>query len=364
MKRVGIDARLYFQTGVGVYIRNLLHYLEELHTDGFEFYVYLMDSDYEKIYFKNKNFIKRRGNYRWHSFAEQLSFLYLLYKDNLDLMHFTYFSHPIFYNRPFIATIHDTILLEHKTGKASTLLPFLYDIKHFGSTLTFTHQMRKSKAVITPTKTVKNQLLHLYGEQYEKKIFPIYEGVDYIKQKIEQNKELASRFQKEFIIYIGNFYPHKNVEQLIYAYSEIDTKINLLLIGPADFFAHRIQELIRRLHQEKRIVLYSSPTDSDLVYFYTHAQALIHPSLSEGFGLPLLEAAYFQLPILASDIPVFKEILQDRYVSFDPTSKNDMKEKMVSSFKNLKRLEHKNLLAKFSFPQMAKETFELYKQYV
>ncbi|MEO6509127.1 MAG: hypothetical protein ABIO02_04175, partial [Patescibacteria group bacterium] len=159
MKRIGIDARLYFQTGVGVYIRNILHFLQEMKTDDIEFYIYVMKEDSSKITFSKTNFKKIEVTSRWHSFSEQLVYLRQLNRDRLDLMHFTYFSHPVLYNRPFIATIHDIILLEHKTGKASTLFPFIYNLKHLAFTYAFHHQIKDSRKIITPTETVKKQII-------------------------------------------------------------------------------------------------------------------------------------------------------------------------------------------------------------
>ncbi len=352
MKRIGIDARLYFQTGVGVYLRNLLHFLQKIDNKNIEFYIYVLDEESSKIEFTNTRFIKRAVPYRWHKLSEQTSFLISLYRDKLDLMHFTYFSHPILYNRPFIATVHDTILLEHKTGKASTLWSGIYNIKHIAFKLAFSHQIMKSRLIITPTETVKKQLLDIYGTQYESKITALYEGVDFVKQITNENIDLKKTFTHPFILYVGNFYPHKNVEKLIEAFSNIKDEIQLVLVGPADFFSKRTQVLIERLHQTRRVVLYPNATDADLIFFYKHAQMLVHPTLSEGFGLPLIEAAYFNLPVVASDIPVFREILDKEYTSFDPKDIVDIKQKIEFQLKNRARADYSTINKKFSFEKM------------
>src|SRR3989338_179158 len=108
MKKIGIDARLYSQTGVGTYLKNLLYYLEKKELTEELYYVYLMPEDYDRVLFKNKKIIKRKVTYRWHSIGEQFGFAITLYFDNLDLIHFTYFSYPVFYWKKFVATIHDT----------------------------------------------------------------------------------------------------------------------------------------------------------------------------------------------------------------------------------------------------------------
>ncbi len=177
MKKVGIDARLYFQTGVGVYIRNLIHYLDQKEEEGIVFYIYLLEQDFNKVKFKNKNFIKKKADYLWHSFGEQFGFLDLLNKDNLDLMHFTYFSFPIRYKRKYLATVHDMTPVYFKTGKVSTKNRLLYEFKH----LVFKHvlktQVKNATKIITPTKTVKEQLTNYYGSYLQDKIDFIYEGI-------------------------------------------------------------------------------------------------------------------------------------------------------------------------------------------
>ena len=361
MKRIGIDARLYFQTGVGVYIRNILHYLQEQNTHDIEFYVYVMKNDSSRIHFRKDNFLKIEVPYKWHSFSEQIGFLVTLNNDKLDLMHFTYFSHPVLYNRPFIATMHDVILLEHKSGKASTLWPFFYKLKHLAFTYAFYHQINKSNVVITPTEVVKKQILSIFGTKFQDKIMPLHEGIDFKKTNIKENLDLRSQYTKKFFLYVGNFYPHKNVERLIKAFVQINEDIQLVLVGPKDYFYKRISELIHRLQKDKKIILAPNASDEDLVFFYKHAEALVHPSLSEGFGLPLIEAAHFNLPVVASDIPVFKEILGSHYLAFNPTDINDIKDKIVHSL-YLPKEDLTTISHQFSFERMTEDILELYKQ--
>lgn len=363
MKRIGIDARLYFKTGVGVYIRNLLHYLQEQSLNDFEFYIYVLQSDEKNIEFKSKNFIKRPVSYLWHSFSEQTGFSKTLNDDNLDLMHFTYYSYPVFYKRKFIATLHDTILLEHKTGKASTKSKWIYEMKHFVFRYVIESQIRNAEIIITPTQTVKQNILRLFGDTYEKKIMPIYEGVNYDLIGAEENKDLASKFSFPFFIYVGNFYPHKNVETLIRAYAKTSIDAKLVLIGPNDFFAQRISALISDLNQSDRIILFDNFSIENLVFFYKHAQALIHPSFSEGFGLPLIEAAYFNLPIIASDIDVFKEILKEQYLTFDPNNIGDLSKKIESFTNNKFSPDYRMVLKDYSFKSMTDQIYNLYRKF-
>ena len=76
-----------------------------------------------------------------------------------------------------------------------------------------------------------------------------------------------------------------------------------------------VTDLIERLHnhpmKEKRLFVFDAPSDQDVGFLYRHAAGLLLLSKGEGFGLPLIEAANHGIPIICSDIPVFREIAGD-----------------------------------------------------
>jgi len=359
MKKIGIDARLYSQTGVGTYLKNLLYYLEENDLENQIYFIYLMTEDYNRISFKNKNIIKKKVSYRWHSIGEQFGFAIKLYLDNLDLMHFTYFSYPILYFKKFIATVHDTTPLLFKTGKASTKNKLIYSIKHLFFRLIIWCQIIRALRIITPTNTVKKQLINLYGKTISEKIIPIYEGVSYQIKETKENKSLSKKFNS-FFIYVGNFYPHKNIKNLIKAFQNVNKKYNLILLGPDDYFTKRTLRCIDTLKSNDQIFLLKNPSLQDLVFFYKNAIAIIHPSLSEGFGLPIIEAAYFNCPIIASDIEVFKELLGNNYLSFNPNDVDDISNKIKKFLETKHSFNYENILKQYSFEKMTDETLEIY----
>jgi len=353
--KIGIDARLFSQTGVGTYIRNLLYYLPLLSTERYVFYIYLVKKDWNKVRFYRKNFIKREANFYWHGFSEQVGFLQTLKKDNLNLMYFSYFSYPVFYNRPFFSTIHDLTPLYFKTGRSSTKNFLLFKIKHFIFQLVLKNQVAKSLAIITPTQFVKDELIKIYGSKYQDKIFPLYEGVNYQLLKEKENTQLKRIFKSPFFVYIGNCYPHKNLERLIKAYWQSKNVFpKLVLVGPNDFFKKRIVKLIKHLKLEDKILFYTPHSSSDLVFFYKNALALVNPSLSEGFGLPLVEASYFNCPVIASKIAVFQEIMGNQYIAFDPLNIADINEKINEFLMKKPKFNFDLIKKKYSFKKMTK----------
>lgn len=358
MKKIGIDARLAHQTGVGRYITNLIRYLPE--TKKYQWHLYVLPETNRQLV-RQANCVIRPAPYRWHSFAEQTAFLHQLNQDQLDLMHFTYFSYPLFYRKKFIITLHDLIPYFHKTGKATTKSPLVYSLKHLFYKLLIGNAVKKAAAIITPSNSVKSEICSTFGQPYEKKIAVTYEGVDEKLMRVSENQQLQQQFSTDFFIYIGNFYPHKNVEKLIRAFSLLKSDAKLILLGPADFFSGRILQFINKLECDEKVIFFPNPTNEDLVFFYKHARALIHPSLAEGFGLPLIEAIYFHCPIIASNIPVFNELLGDNFLKFNPRDVNDIKAKIEQRISQPSQVHYQNITERFSFKQMAEKTFRLYE---
>lgn len=358
MKLIGIDARLYYETGVGVYIRNFLHYLQKSAPEEYRFNVYVLQKNSSQIHFENPHFVKREVSSRWHTFSEQMIFQRVLMNDKLDLMHFTYFSYPVLYNRPFIATIHDLTPLLFKTGKASTLPSFVYEAKHTIFSYILKQQVTKAKAIITPTEAVKNQLIETYGGKYKKKISVLYEGVNFEFFDAKPNMHLQKVFRKPYFLYVGNFYPHKNVDTLIDAFNQLhNNDIELVLAGPDNYFSGQIENKLFEANLTN-IRMFHPSAPADLLYLYKNSIALVNPSISEGFGLPVVEAAYCGCPIIASDIAVFKEILGDSYISFPPkdTEELSLRLREVSEGKSKKT---PVLNSTFSFQKMVEGYLDL-----
>lgn len=153
----------------------------------------------------------------------------------------------------------------------------------------------------------------------------------------------------KYFLYVGNAYPHKNLEMLIRAASRVAARI--IFVGRDDYF-------YRRLHIKPKKV-----TDEELSNLYEHAEALVFPSRMEGFGLPALEALAHGCPVIASDIPVFHEILGDIPKYFDPHDE----EALVECLKNppLRSQSFQEKAAKvvrtYSWQKMAKKTLSVYE---
>jgi len=364
--RIGIDVRLWAQTGVGRYIRNLVLNLQKIDNKN-EYIVFVRSEDISDIrsQISGSRWKVVETNIKWHSLVEQLEFPKILNKEKLDLVHFPYFSVPIFYNKPFVVTIHDLIMHHYPTGKASTLpFPF-YKAKRIGYNKVINHAVKKSKKVIVPLNAVKDDLIKSLKVPGDK-IVVTYEGVD---EKIFNSKFLISNSKIEnygkYFLYVGNAYPHKNLDMLTEAFRVFEKNNNdvkLLLVGKDDFFYKRLEKNIK----ENSIIFLHNISDEELSSLYKNSIALISVSLMEGFGLPAIEAVSNDCLVMLSDIPSFREVLGDGVIYLNPTNPNDIAQRMEKVLKNGRKyysaqmLRAKLRLKLFSWEKMASETLEIY----
>jgi len=155
----------------------------------------------------------------------------------------------------------------------------------------------------------------LYGDNKKDIVFDSFKlgfNLDNISSKIIRSDRLKTIFTKPTYIIVSTIEPRKNHSYLLDAFEKIwnsNIKINLLIIGKIGWM---VDGLIKRIqdHEQfnKQLFMINNMSDAELLYCYKNAKALITPSVTEGFGLPIIEALSQKTPVLASDIPVFHEV--------------------------------------------------------
>lgn len=173
--KIVIDARLYGpkDTGIGRYTQKLIENLVKI--DSKNNYVILLRKDnYEKLKFPN-NWTKVLADIKHYSFEEQFKIPFILNKIKPDLVHFPHFNVPILYFGRFIVTIHDLIMHKFTDGTATTRKFPIYQIWRLGYHIAFIKAIFGSKKIITPSITVKNEIVDYYKIN-PKKVEVTYEG--------------------------------------------------------------------------------------------------------------------------------------------------------------------------------------------
>ncbi|TFB70020.1 glycosyltransferase family 1 protein [Cryobacterium sp. Hz9] len=116
------------------------------------------------------------------------------------------------------------------------------------------------------------------------------------------------------LIYMGSFMPYKNLDTLVLALADLpDYDLHLL-----SRVSETEQVRLTRLAPQARLVFHDGVTDEEYHLLVRSATALVTASLDEGFGIPLVEAMSLGIPVVVSDIPIFREIGGDAALYFDP----------------------------------------------
>ncbi len=366
--RIGIDCRLWNETGVGRYIRNLIRELAKIDTTN-QYVLFFRKREFDSLTLPGDNFTKVLADFQWHSISEQLLFPSVLYQSHVDLMHFPYFSIPFFYKKPFVITIHDLILHHFSTGEASTLPRWLYELKLRTYKFIMQYSATHAKKILTVSESTKQEIIQLLGVS-ESKIVVSLEGLDaQIAEGQTPSQTILDYTKEKYFLYVGNAYPHKNLQTLLRAFRDFqkeNTSINLVLVGREDFFYKRIKRVVTGMGLE-HVMFTGFVSDSDLAYLYTHAVATVIPSLMEGFGLPALEAMAHNSPVIASNIPSLREVCGESAWYCHLKSIEDMRKTLLSvvaaskqSILQKKKIAQKRL-SLFSWEKLAKETKTTYE---
>ncbi len=366
--KIGIDARMYGAsfTGIGRYTAELIKNLAEQDNEH-DFILFMRKEAFDDFSCPNSHFKKVLADFPHYSFSEQFHFNRLLKKENLDLMHFTHFNAPIFYNKPYIVTIHD-LTLSFFPGKKMNR--FFHRMAYHTVINRVTRQSKKIIAVSNHTK--KDLVEHLNVP--ENKISVIYNGVNNKFGNItpSSSSELLKRFgiNKEFFLYTGVWRDHKNLLGLIKAFASFNRlkgeKYNLLITGAYNPSYEEVPNIIKQLKLEDTVHLLGLVSEEDLYSLYLNALAYVFPSFYEGFGLPPLEAMQCGTPTVVSNTSAIPEVCgEGNSLYFDPYNLDDIQSKMLRITDDFDLRDNlirrgKERVKHFSWKKMTDDVLKLY----
>lgn len=185
--------------------------------------------------------------------------------------------------------------------------------------------------VLCISEAVKNELLH-YHETVLPEIKPT-PAVDFFHLGVDrENLSRSGRLRETLpVVFEGNspvflmvstIEPRKNHAYLLDAFERLweqGHQVRLVFVGRVGWEVKSLMDRIASHPQLNRLLfVFNDLNDAELSYCYTHASALVFPSFAEGFGLPIIEALEHELPVIASDIPVHREIGGDLLIYINP----------------------------------------------
>jgi glycosyltransferase involved in cell wall biosynthesis len=359
MSHIAIDAR-ESGTSTGRYIDKLVEHLYKLQPSH---QITVLTKPHRLDYMRQiaPNFQIVESNYKEFTFDEQLGFLKQLNQLNPDLVHFGKDHQPILYRGKTLTTMHDLTTMRFINPDKPLLV---YKFKQLVYKQVVKTVARKSELVLTPTDFVKQDII-TYAGVPTNKIKVTYEAAD----KLPAAEPVQNLQNKQYIMYIGRPTPHKNLERLIGAFKELKGKyphLHLVLAGKLDGNYRAIKQKTDA-EQIANIVYTDFISDGQLRWLYEHCEAYVFPSLSEGFGLPGLEAMMHGAPVISSDATCLPEVYGDAAKYFMPTDIQSMADAINEVLTN-KPLRQSLITtghaqaAKYSWHRMAKQTLDAYNQ--
>ena len=211
-----------------------------------------------------------------------------------------------------IVTIHDLIFLTHP-GYYNWFDRIIYKLK-------FKYAAKVSDHVIAISEQTKRDIIK-YLKIKSDKISVIYQGCnDAFKKEYSASlkQEVKNKFNlpDEFILNVGTIQERKNALTLVKAVHT--TGHTLILIGKEKKYAKKIHKFINENGLKEQVLFLKNVSAEELAIIYQHATVFCYPSFCEGFGIPLIEALYSKVPVIATKSGCFPEAAGPNSMYIDP----------------------------------------------
>jgi glycosyltransferase involved in cell wall biosynthesis len=310
-KTLCVDLRWIDSSGVGVYIKGIMPGIVEVLSDVS--IVCLGDrARLEKLPWSSAPNVRvidcRAARY---SLAEQIQLPLAIPRDT-DLFFSPYYTIPLLYSGRVAVTVHD---LSHRVAPE-----IIRDIrKRLYAQMMFRALRKRASVIFTVSNFTKVELLRLTSGPREDNILPTHLGVS---EEWYSAARLPSLRPRPYVVHVGNIKPYKNLGRLVEAFQKIRDHVphDLVIVGQREGLitgeSPEFFELVKAAGE--RIYLTGFVSYDELRSLVGHADALVMPSLYEGFGLPPLEAMAAGVPVLVSRAASLPEVCGDAALYFDP----------------------------------------------
>jgi len=372
--RISVNAQAYEDeslTGIGRYTEYLYQHIWTI--DSTNSYVFFSNRPSKKLqeYGGNKVIFRKAPSplvnkyirVSWENFVLPI----LLFKHRIDLLHCVNYSLPFVIPPQVkkIVTVHDLIWLKfpHYFPKDTV----------YAAKKRLQHACIFSDAIITASENTKKDVIEASGCE-EQKVVVIYNGVDYEAfSKVQKKSPLAHEVRQKyklpehFILWVGSYREHKNLELLCKAVQKAKTHSHLphklVFCGPGLLRERDIREISRIYNDD--VVIIGPASAEELSFLYAMADVFVFPSLYEGFGLPVLEAMAAGTPVITSNISSPPEVAGDAAILVNPLDVEEIADAIikVTTDDNLKQTlvkKGRERAKQFSWEDTARKTLEVF----
>lgn len=236
------------------------------------------------------------------------------------------------------------------------------------------YAVKSASKIVAVSKFTRDQIVERMGGK-PGKIEVIYEGTDdkflIFNSKFLIKSKILNRYKlkpKKYLLFVGTVQPRKNLARLIEAFERAvadDKECKLVIAGKLGWNYEEVEKAVKK---NPNVVITGYVSDEERQALLANALAYVQPSITEGFGLPIIEAFQAGLPVAASNGGALKEVAGDAALLFDPYNIEEMAKclKRISSDKNLRETlaeKGKKRAKDFSWKVAAKEILNVFESY-
>jgi len=354
-------------TGLGNYSRSLILQLSEFFHQN-HYFVYtpkVKVSAQINSFFARENIhlkLPRATSFSslWRSFGIKKQ----LEKDKIAIYHGLSGEIPFgMDNSPVktVVTIHDLIYLRFP-AQYKLIDRTIYNFKS-------KYACKHAGHIVAISEQTKNDIIHYYGTD-PAKIEVIYQSCD------DSFKELAGQDKKDqvrekynlppqYILNVGTIEPRKNLLLLIKSLPAVPAHIKLVAVGRQQPYAQQVIAEINRLNLQDRVIFLKDIPFADLPVIYQLASVFVYPSFYEGFGIPIIEAMYGQVPVIAATGSCLEEAGGPDSLYINPNNATELSSAINSVLQNpdlAKRMKDNGLdyVQKFNTSHLAAQLMNAY----
>lgn len=292
----------------------------------------------------------------------------VLNKYHLDVFHAPAYVSPLLYKGKTVVTIHDLAIYKHPEWFPKN--------QNFSTKVLVPRSIQQATRVIAVSNSTA-RTLHRTFDFALPQVHVVYEGAtvqEHVSQDYMQQVRKKFSLSDEYILFVGTIEPRKNLKRLVKAFDKYMDEnafrhkdFQLVIAGAKGWNYGPVVEAISLSKWSKHIVLTGYVSDDEKRALLQDCKFFVFPSLWEGFGLPVLEAAAFGVPVLTSKISSLPEVVGFGAQYIDPHNVTSIQqgihELMLSQERRTQLAERAaKHAADFTWERTAHETYEVYKQ--
>ena len=323
--RIGIEAQRIFRRkkhGMDIVIIELIKALQLIDREN-NYFIFVREGEDPSIS-ESENFKIIEVPGLTYADWEQIQLPKYAEKYKLDVLHTTSNTGPIRYRGKLITTLHDVIFLERNKGTQTQstyqLLGRLYRkwvvprvMKHAAKILTVSHYEKKEIADKFQDKANDIEVVYnAFSSHF----------IEKHKEDAIQKIRLRYKLPDQYIFFIGNTDPKKNMFRTIRGYRQYclqaENPLPLVIADIDEKFLLKVLKDSKALTLRQRIYLTGYVHNHDLPKIYQGAELFLYPSIRESFGIPLLEAMASGIPVISSQVSAIPEIAGNAALLVNP----------------------------------------------